>query len=344
MRHTSLSPARVQFPILRVAFTLFAMGIPFSALQAAQPHVNFDAVTLVGCRDVTPEDFALVHPDERLVEAIFCISTFTARENYENMDLVIQIVSPNRSVQVVDHLPNTTTTSEYATNIAYDKGNENVAGIGLNAGGTAGEVVNLTSNLNFSNKATSSVRYEKLPPTQILTASGTLQRGSGVYFKLKPSSQTTLEGSREYAVKLRVPTTWRGDIMHLHCRARHFQKGGLFNDDSIEPAGSADYMVALYLDFDQQAKQIAAALVDAELQLRAAANRHRAKIEDSTADSKLVFVTVSKAKIPSDWLTQILFDPTPKSVPTFVKQLPSEVRAAIIKLAVLKSQLATLVQ
>ena len=342
MRHTPSSPAPIQFSVLRIVVTLMAIAIPSFVLQAAQPHVNFDAVTLIGCCDVTPEDFALVHPDERLVEAIFCISTFTARENYENMDLVIQIVSPNRSVQIIDHLPNTTTTSEYATNIAYDKGHEKVAGIGLNAGGTAAEVVNLTSNLNFSNKTTSSVRYEKLPPTQILAASGTLQRGSGVYFKLKPSSQTTLEGSREYAVKMRVPTTWRGDIMHLHCRARHFQKGGLFSDESIEPAGSADYLVALYLDFDQQAKQIAAALVDAELQLRTVANRHKAQIEDATADSKLVFVTVSKAKIPSDWLTQILFDPTPKSVPTFVKQLPEELRTAIIKLAVLKSQLLSL--
>ena len=344
MRQHDSSPASVRFQVIPVVFALFAIGILNSAAQADQPRVNFDAVTLIDCRDVTPEDFALVHPDERLVEAIFCISTFTARENYENMDLVIQIVSPTRSVQVVHFLPNTTTTSEYATNIAHDQGAENIAGIGLNAGGTAAEVVNLTSNLNFSNKKTSNVHYEKLPPTQILAASGTLQRGSGVYFKLKPSSQTTLEGSREYAVTLRVPTTWRSDILHLHCRARHFQKGGLFSDESIEPAGSADYLVALYLDFHPQAKQIAAALVDAELQLRAVANRHRAEIQDATADEKFVFVTVSKAKIPSDWLSQILFDQTPKSVPTFVKQLPDEVRAAVVKFAILKSQLVSMAQ
>jgi hypothetical protein len=318
---------------------LFACTAYCPALIAAEPRVQFDAVTQVGCHDISPEGFQQIHPDERLIEAVFSISTFSSREDYADMDLVIQIISPQRTVQVVDYLPNTTVASEYAGNISHNDTNEKSYTIGLNAGGSIADIVNLSGNVGATDKKTRNTQFQKLPPTQILSASGTLQRGSGVYFKLKPSSQTTLEGSHNFILTLRVPRTWRGDIMQVHCRARKFVKGNLFAEDKIASTGSASFQVAMYLDHHRQAKQLAQAMVDAEQSLIASARRHAHSIEKSSTDSKFAFVTVSEAKVPSDWLAQIMFDPNPKSLPAFVKQLPESVRDAAIDYAVAKSRM-----
>ena len=46
---------------------------------------SIDAITKVACTDISSEEFFNRYPDERLIEAVFSISTFSAQEEYENI-------------------------------------------------------------------------------------------------------------------------------------------------------------------------------------------------------------------------------------------------------------------
>jgi hypothetical protein len=54
--------------------------------------------------------------------------------------------------------------------------------------------------------------------------SGTSSEGCGVFFKLKRSSQTSLEGVHDLAVTFIAPARWRGATLDVACGARGERK------------------------------------------------------------------------------------------------------------------------
>jgi hypothetical protein len=67
-------------------------------------------------------------------------------------------------------------------------------------------------------------KLNRLPPKQAIVVSGTLSEGRGVFFKLKRSSQTSLEGVHQLAVTFVAPGAWRGGHVDVGCSARGERK------------------------------------------------------------------------------------------------------------------------
>jgi hypothetical protein len=76
-----------------------------------------------------------------------------------------------------------------------------------------------------------------------------------VFFKLKPSTQESLQGARAFSCKFIVPQEWRGDWLLVSCIARGETKRQLLK--KIDECGRGRFIVGLYLEGDPLARQLA---------------------------------------------------------------------------------------
>ena len=78
-----------------------------------------------------------------------------------------------------------------------------------------------------------------------------------MFFKIKSSPRNLLEGTREYALVLRVPAVWRADYLRVHCEAEGIRHNMISTFDEEIRCGQRDFLVALYQDGDAEARKIA---------------------------------------------------------------------------------------
>ena len=180
------------------------------------PDTQFDTASLISCRDVTTEQFSAANPLERLVEAKFQVTAIVQRRDTEGMQYVYQFLSPTGLLRVVDYQPKTEQASSVAGNVAVEKKQESNKSLGLSVSGSFESLLHGTAGSDLSSKNGSNIRYELKPPMKVVLVAGTVDRGTGVYFKLRPSPARPLEGMHEFVVVMRVPRSWRGDMMYLH--------------------------------------------------------------------------------------------------------------------------------
>jgi hypothetical protein len=276
----------------RSCAALLAVWLSATVLWAAAPCVHFDVPEIVSCQPVSPADVgpesasesAPPHDslleDEMLVAARFSISTLVhvGRED-ELLQLLLVLESPQRSLHVVDYTPKTEMISLVTGEMEYQRQSERSYNAALNANLQGVPSVNGTASVGTQGKTSENVRYQQMPPLQLLAASGTIARGSAVYFKLRPSPRTSLEGNREFEVVFRVPRTWRADCVRLRCAA-YDQKSPHGLNDREPVCGSTDFLVPLHLAGDIEARDAARQLALAERHLRQLARSHAERGQD----------------------------------------------------------------
>ena len=248
-------------PPPRVSVVVAALVLLSPAALAASPVVEFDVTTVIACHDVTTAEFAVAHPQHKLLQATFNISSLFRRGTEKDVaQFLYRIESTGGTLRIVDHLPRTELASPVVGPIAVEKKDESTKRIG----GLLGGQYPPFSQAEISGQAGTtnglSVRYEMLPPKELLAASGTLNRERGVYFKLRPSPQTSLEGARQFVCVLRVPRSWRADCVRLDCRA--------------DGCGHASFLVGLFAAGDEEARLAVEHLVACDERLMAQLRCH----------------------------------------------------------------------
>ena len=254
----------------KITLSLAALLLPLlaGAAVAEDPEVQFDCDPAVVCRDITPVDFSLSNPDEKIIEATVRISTRMTGGAVEDLqELIYEIESP--SVRIHDFSPRTELSSEFVEPIQIIKTIDKSNTIGGSVNGTMSAPVPLPASAHpmasLGRNEHDSVREEmrRMPAKKPLIVSGTFAQRQGVYFKFKQSTQVSLEGIKVTTCAFVVPRDWRGDYLLLSCRAdgersRYFVKG-------IYPCGEARFVVGLYLEGDLEAKQAALNLAEKQI-------------------------------------------------------------------------------
>lgn len=311
----------------------FALALIVSSLWSARdllaetPRVKFDMPYLLAARDVTPAAFREVNPLERLVEIRFPISSFLVAGDEDDLtQLVYRIEGPQGQFAVTDFLPKTTLESRYAGNLNVESLSDHEADLHIDLAGNYQWLTGFTANAKYHDKEFSQVKGELLPPLEAVAASGTTNRQRGVYFKLRGSSRTWLEGEKEFAAVLRVHQDWRADYVVVRCEAEGIQRGFVTQLDERRSAGRRDFVVALYAEGDATAKATAAELVRAEAALRQSV-RQQPQVGKTTTPTTLIRwgQPATRDATPVDWLTQLVFVPTATTIPP---QLPASVKSA----------------
>jgi len=299
---------------------------------AGEPRVRFDMPGMIAAHDVTPLEFASANPGEKLVEVVLPISSLIGAEGDDRLlQFIYRLESPHSAFEVVDFLPKTTLTTRFASPIGHQRSQEQTNQLGLSLTGNYPPFVSSTGNAGTSTKTSSSVRYELLPPLELLAASGTMERGSGVFFKLKPSPRTSLEGSKDFAMVLRVPANWRGDCLWVTCEALSHSRSALSFESSTNRQRS-EFVVALYLNGDEEAKRAATRLFREEQSLRRAASKHaeaiRGEAQGNWPQKIGVLLAVSEPRVAEDWLPRLIAAPAGADIDGLTRTLPPPVRTA----------------
>jgi len=219
--------------------------------RAEVPVVVFDVPLISECREVTPKGFREAY-QRQVIEAVFKVSPQLLAGDEKDLKRLHYEISTDQQMPVVSYLPS----SQVATDVEGT--------VAIRSSSHHGElsfrylILPTTGDGNVKGDLESSrAEYRRLAPKQVLLAAGTIERGFGVYFDLKPSSQDTLQKQREFACLFEVPATWRADYVTIRCSAKGSKRGlgGLV--DSNVPCGAGLLCVGLYKQGDAQARAYA---------------------------------------------------------------------------------------
>ncbi len=223
----------------------------------------FDVPDKIECRDVTPTKCAAAYPDVKVIEATIRISA-SLEEGTEDsiVDFTYMISSPEMRLKILDYLPNTLLESRFADDrIEVTDRIEDTDTTNLEA--LAGySIFSLSAARSQVNRRTESNQYERIAPKALVLASGTMNRGHGVFYKLRRSNTVSLEGAKEFTFLAKVPKNWRGDWCTVMCTSRANKKTLLGN--SIVSAGAARVDVGLHLSGDKEAADLCRQLCRAQ--------------------------------------------------------------------------------
>jgi hypothetical protein len=282
---------------LLVVSLLFGAGPP--AAFAEVPRVQFDLPYAIACRDVSPPGFLSANPGLKLMEVRLEISSLlTAGQEKDLTQYFIRIDNPQQSLTVVDYLPKTLHESRLAGPVTIQNGKEKSATLGINLSGKY-EPLTAGASAGIGQKKTSSVKYDLLPPLESVAASGTLLRGSAVFFKLKSTPRHLLEGSRQFALVLQVPAAWRADVLRVRCEAEGVQHSLVSTFDEQVSAGQREFLVALFLEGDEQARQMADGFVHRDAASAGATKARNSKGPGQRSDNP------GRTPAPANWTLRL---------------------------------------
>ncbi|MBX3411744.1 MAG: hypothetical protein KF708_03410 [Pirellulales bacterium] len=242
------------------AVAFLALGLTSSAastwhVAAEDVRILFDVPDKIECHDVTPEKCAATHPHLKVIEAKFRVSaSVAAGTEAEVVDFTYMISSPKLRLKILDFLPNTTLESRYTDDriVVADIIEESDAkSIDAQVGYS---IFSLNAVKNQLSRKTEQNQYERIAPKALVLASGTMNRGHGVFFKLRPSNAASLEGSKEFSFLAIVPRAWRADWCTFVCTARASKKSIVGN--AVCNAGVCKADVGLYLLGDREGSKL----------------------------------------------------------------------------------------
>jgi hypothetical protein len=222
---------RLELPIIHRALAILLAGVS-SGSMAATPLVEFDFARTAECRDVTPIERLEQYPQQRLVELSLPVSVRFREATAEDVDeLTIEISGVAAGLRVHDFAPSTQLASDIAEGIETTTTTKSTRSLDATLGGAlpvpyAELVAHVSPSINAgaSSGETTTEKLNRLPPKRAVVVSGTSSEGRGVFFKLKRTSQTSLEGVHELAVTFVAPAGWRGGEAHVACSARGQRK------------------------------------------------------------------------------------------------------------------------
>ncbi len=319
-----------------VLSTLLFFGVSLAGLpdrvQAAESPVQFDLpsvavayhlVELAESRTSTaplPNGWRLVTFELRLS----CINTSTLKSPMQQF--VVRAKPRDSSLQIVDYSPRTEVVSDLTTPIQIKRTNEKSNSLGLALNGNYGTVARGNIGTDQGTKDTECVQFDRAAPLQAVIASGTFERGRGVYFKLRWTDTQVLEGERLFRMTISVPPTWRGELVDVNVvgEAEHRPFGSW--ESELKTVASANFVVATYLHDDAEAASLAHRLANAEYDLRAVATRNSYPPKSLTGMLRQVTMMDSPAG-ELTWLPRILQTQSDPGTAQLLHQLPVEIRS-----------------
>lgn len=317
---------------------LFAVLLFVSPAWADLPRVAFDAPRTIEFRDVTPAEWAAAHPDRKLIEAVMKVSLRLESGKEADLEGVVYEFRPEvEGMTIVDHLPGSEMADLFADGTAdvvirseeggqvagYARGSAigrwkgAGVGFGLTGVGAARGETEASGEAGVSGSArfekASRVEATALMPRRLVLASGTLDRATGVYWKLQPHRAAggpeagltdarlthTLQTQRVFSVVLDVPAGLRGAVAGLWCAATGTDRGRVYDNPGAD-AGSILFSIGLHQAGDIVAKaavrerlEAGEAAVEAEAaRVTAADEASRKRLEEHLDAAKLDWESV----------------------------------------------------
>ena len=169
---------------------------------------------------------------------------------------------------IVDYSPRTETGSDIASHIQVKQSTEKQQSLGVGVNGNYFSNISGNAGLDHTRKNIDSLQFDRLAPVHAVTASGTINRGTGVYFKLRWTAEQILEGQKTFQLVLDVPDTWRTGLIDISVVAQSEHKSFANWEPTTKTLGSGNFVIAVYREEDMHASEVARKMARAEHELR----------------------------------------------------------------------------
>lgn len=322
------------FPAFRIqlAIPFLAFLIPASTL-AQESKIEFDVPALVGVREILPSPFA----NSKIVEVLLPISTVIDSQIRNDVHEFRFDISWNRSVYpIFDYGPRTQTVTDVDGLLNIEESESFNSGINTSVNGKPLDLLsaNISSDLG-SGKSTRKT-FQLIPQHELLVASGTIDRGTGAFFRFHGSKRDTLEGGRDLVLAYRVPSNWKNGLLKVECRASGSHRIAGLWDEPFEVGKS--FIVPLYLDGDLASQNLAIDFARAEQGLRKSWIEFERKLEAKKRKQPFGFFTSSR-KLPQQWPHMLIQSGDDDFLARFQNQLSGEVAIAAGKFVQVRNSL-----
>lgn len=191
----------------------------------ALPEVEFDVPAELTCLE---ERVA----GKRLVTLSLPVSVVVYKGDPDQVhEVVIEIDGSAAGLFVHDYSPATQLVSDYTQPIETKTTTESGKSLDASLGGTlpvpgVSTIAHVTPTIRAGNshREAKTETLTRLPEKEAIIVSGAINQRRGVYFKLRQSSQTTLEGEHNLSVTFNAPDDWTAGPLKVTCVARGERK------------------------------------------------------------------------------------------------------------------------
>ena len=257
-------------------YVLFvACGLTLGSINelCSQEKIRFDVDSIIECQEITPSKDQRRPTEGRLIRIPVLVSADVDDDLRKNLTQIrIDIQFLQRGNSVFDYSPQTTSHTRIQGPVSIEKHDEKNGSFGFNLSGSY-EPVRGSANVGLGKKKRTSVRYQELPEKTLVSATGTVNRRSGVYFKFLKYSEVPWDSERNLSVIAQVPEFWRAGVIRITVVAEA--------NRSILPGIKDRYSVAkkiFYVPFVQQGDREA-------FRLASDLNRQASKVRKLVASS-----------------------------------------------------------
>ncbi len=262
---------------MEIMKNLSVLGLLAIANISLAGVVEFDSQPASPAIPVSSPTIATLLPNSQHVQVKLDISLIVANGFQGTVDEAnIKIHTHRPLVQVADFWPRTEMYSQVTTPVSVYEDHDRLKHAWIQGAGGYPGIGSAQGQAYMHDRLNRDVQFQQAPPMQLLSAAGTLNRRSGVYFKLRATPQATLEGMRSFFVTLEVPSSWRGDILEVQSVA--YGKMDADSSQSTKELGESRFWVAVYRDSDSEAANYAIAFAQQQNKLRLVASQLNAKI------------------------------------------------------------------
>lgn len=252
---------------------LYLIGTFGFASEADLNGVSIDVPQLAEVRVVAEQSAS---SDDRVVEADLFLSVLVDSSLASSPDqLVVRIRPLGLSSLIANHSLRTETYSEYVSPIEVSQTDESYRNAVAKAQSLPGQVAIARLSGSWGDRNAAVSKYLRKPPVAIVSASGTVDCGRGIFYKFVRTSQTPIEGQRRLRVAMRVPPDWRGDLLEVTVLASARPVGVMAsvaslagNDIHLRRAKFANFIVAVYDRADARVRELSRILADSETSMR----------------------------------------------------------------------------
>ncbi len=313
-------------------FSFFSIAVSLNCFSVGFGQVAFDVNQMAPARDANSIGLMRQMPNSRMVDVQLDVSAlFTPGDAAVVTEYTVRIVSRHEDVQVADYSPRTELQSDVFGPMQISQEADRVREAAIRGVGGYPGVGSAQGYAYFHDNSHETVHYAKKPSMELVNAAGTLERRRGVYFKVKQSSQTTLEGARPFRIVFEVPNSWRADLLDVTIEA-----AGLENPHSKRPRvlSTQQFVVALYQEYDENAANTATRYVRQQLNLKQFAKTYARDIEQRSYPTPIhklgAKLDMYEPSIPQQWLESLVYQQGVAYNMTKFSHLPVDVRVAIM--------------
>ena len=324
---------RISSPCWLLGLAVWVIGV--NAGYAKSPAaVAFDVPAIVVAETLDPAVATAPTIGGTLLRIRMTVSTMIQPNFRGRVDeLVVELDNPSRALRVLDFWPKNEVYSDVAGTISVENHFQKNQNLAFTVSGGYEPFARGSANGDYRAQQKVDEVYQRRPPMQLLTSSGTVRRGYGAFFKFRPGAVPVLEGDREIALLVEAPVGWRGDLLRISMRAVGTEAPG-FGSTETRELGSTELWIAAHRNGDHPAALAAQRFVATEQSVRRLAEANRSAIENRSLPT--VFHKVGAAldvvepKIPNDFLMQILFNLNPQYFDAATSRLPVDLRVAAL--------------